>query len=194
MEIKIQAKNIDLNPHAEEYIHKKFNRLQRHLPNLDDAKMEVSMTQARATRDRVEAQMTLNISGYTLRGQDRGVNLFAAVDAVTDVVDRQIRRFKGKVYHSSQARKARGGFRDIPPEAIIEMPDAVEEEDALEEIGQVVRTKRHSMPPMSVEDAILQMEMLGHSFFLFFNMDTDEYNVAYRRRDGDYGVIEPELA
>ncbi len=194
MEIKVQAKNIDLNPNAEEYIQKKFSRLQRHLPNLDDAKMEVSMTQARATRDRVQAQMTLNISGYTLRGQDSGVNLFAAVDAVTDVVDRQIRRFKGKVYRSSQSRKSRSSLRDIPPEAIIDMPDTIEEEEALEEIGQVVRTKRHSMPPMSVEDAILQMEMLGHSFFLFFNMDSDEYNVAYRRHDGDYGVIEPELA
>ena len=120
------------------------------------------------------------------------MNLFAAVDAVTDVVDRQIRRFKGKVYRSSQARKSRSGLRDIPPEAIIEMPDA-DEEEAIEEIGQVVRTKRHAMPPMAVEDAILQMEMLSHSFFLFFNMDTDEYNVAYRRHDGDYGVIEPEL-
>lgn len=193
MDIRIQAKNIDLNPHAEQYIQKKFDRLHRHLPNLDDAKMEVSRTQARATRDRVEAQMTLNIAGYTLRGQDRGVNLFAAVDAVADVVDRQIRRFKGKVYHTSQARKSGRGFRDIPPEAIVEALDAAEEE-SLEEIGRVVRTKRFSMPPMSVEDAILQMEMLGHSFFLFFNMDSGEYNVAYRRRDGDYGVIEPELA
>ncbi len=193
MDIRIQAKNIDLNPHAEQYIQKKFDRLRRHLPNLDDAKMEVSRTQARATRDRVEAQMTLNIAGYTLRGQDRGVNLFAAVDAVADVVDRQIRRFKGKVYHTSQARKSGRGFRDIPPEAIVEAPSAAEEE-SLEEIGRIVRTKRFSMPPMSVEDAILQMEMLGHSFFLFFNMDSGEYNVAYRRRDGDYGVIEPELA
>ena len=193
MDIRIQAKNIDLNPHAEQYIQKKFDRLRRHLPNLDDAKMEVSRTQARSARDRVQAQMTLNIAGYTLRGQDRGVNLFAAVDAVADVVDRQIRRFKGKVYHTSQARKSGRGFRDIPPEAIVEGPDEAEEE-ALEEIGRVVRTKRFSMPPMSVEDAILQMEMLGHSFFLFFNMDSGEYNVAYRRRDGDYGVIEPELA
>jgi putative sigma-54 modulation protein len=193
MEIKIQAKNIDLNPNAEQYIQKKFSRLERHLPNLDDAKMEVSMTQARATRDRVEAQMTLNISGYTLRGQDRGVNLFAAVDGVADVVDRQIRRFKGKVYHSSQARKSGRGFRDVPPEAIIEMPEDVEEEEAIAEMGQVVRTKRFAMQPMSVEDAILQMEMLGHSFFLFFNMDTGDYSVAYRRHDGDYGMIEPEL-
>ena len=192
MDIRIQTRNIDLNPHAEQYIQKKFDRLRRHLPNLDDAKMEVTRTQARATRDRVQAQMTLNIAGYTLRGQDRGVNLFAAVDGVADVVDRQIRRFKGKVYHTSQARKSGRRIRDIPSDAIIDVPDAVEQ-DAIEEIGQVVRTKRHAMPPMSVEDAILQMEMLGHSFFLFFNMDTDEYNVAYRRRDGDYGVIEPEL-
>ena len=192
MDIRIQSKNIDLNPHAEQYIQKKFDRLQRHLPNLDDAKMEVVRTQARSTRDRVQAQMTLNIAGYTLRGQDRGVNLFAAVDAVTDVVDRQIRRFKGKVYHTSQAKKSGRGLRDIPYETTVEVTDAAEEE-VLEEIGQVVRTKRFPMPPMSVEDAILQMEMLGHSFFLFFNMDTDEYNVAYRRRDGDYGVIEPEL-
>ena len=192
MDIRIQTRNIDLNPHAEQYIQKKFDRLRRHLPNLDGAKMEVSRTQARSTRDRVQAQMTLNIAGYTLRGQDRGVNLFAAVDGVADVVDRQIRRFKGKVYHTSQARKSGRGLRDIPPDAIIDMPDAAEQ-DAIEDIGQVVRTKRFSMPPMSVEDAILQMEMLGHSFFLFFNMDTDEYNVAYRRRDGDYGVIEPEL-
>ena len=192
MDIRIQTRNIDLNPHAERYIQKKFDRLRRHLPNLDDAKMEVTRTQARATRDRVQAQMTLNIAGYTLRGQDRGVNLFAAVDGVADVVDRQIRRFKGKVYHTSQARKSGRGLRDIPSDAIIDVPDAVEQ-DAIEEIGQVVRTKRFAMPPMAVEDAILQMEMLGHSFFLFFNMDTDEYNVAYRRRDGDYGVIEPEL-
>lgn len=193
MDIRIQTRNIDLNPQAENYIHKKFNRIQRHLRNIDDAKIEVSRSRGRATGDRIQAQMTLNVGGYTLRGQDSGVNLFAAVDSVTDIVDRRIRRFKGKVYHTRQAKKAGRGFRDIPPEAIVGMPKAVAEEDAIEDIGEVVRTKRFAMTPMSVEDAILQMDMLGHSFFLFFNMDTGEYNVAYRRNDGDYGIIEPEL-
>ena len=192
MDIRIQARNIDLNPQAEQYIQKKFKRIERHLPNLDEAKMEVSRTQAKSAQDRVQAQMTLTISGYTLRGQDNAVNLFAAVDAVTDIVDRQIRRFKGKVYRTSQARKSARGFRDAPAEAIIDLPDAAEEE-AIEDVGEVVRTKRFSMTPMSIEDAILQMEMLGHNFFLFFNTDTMEYNVAYRREDGDYGLIEPEL-
>ena len=192
MDIRIQTKNIDLNQGAEEYIQKKFNRIRRHLQNLDDAKMEVSRTTTRSTRDRVQAQMTLNVAGHTLRGQDRGVNVFAAVDGVVDVVDRQIRRFKGKVYHTSQAKKSARAFRDVPARAVMEMPDPLDE-DEIEDVGEVVRTKRFSMTPMSVEEAILQMEMLGHSFFLFFNVETSEYNVAYRRLDGDYGVIEPEL-
>ena len=192
MDIKIYSRNLDLNPNAEDYVQKKFSRVFRHLPNMDDAKLEVSRRSSRSAGERVHAQMTLKIGGYTLRGQESGVNLFAAVDSVTDIVDRQIRRFKGRVYRSRKGRRDRAGVRDIPLDAIIEMPESAEEE-AIEDIGEVVRTKRFSMTPMSVEDAILQMEMLGHSFFLFFNTDTDEYNVAYRRNDGDYGLIEPEL-
>ena len=192
MDIKIYARNLDLNPNAEDYVQKKFSRVQRHLPNMDDAKIEVSRRSSRSTGEQVHAQMTLRIGGYTLRGQESGDNLFAAVDSVTDIVDRQIRRFKGKVYRSQKGKKHRAAMRDIPMDAIIELPESAEEE-AIEDIGEVVRTKRFSMTPMSVEDAILQMEMLGHNFFLFFNTDTSEYNVAYRRNDGDYGLIEPEL-
>ena len=192
MDIRIHAKNIDLNPRAEDYIQRKFRSIQRRVQNITDAKIEVSRTTARSSSDRIQAQMTLRVGGYTLRGQDSGANLFAAVDSVTAAVDRQVRRFKGKVYHTAQAKKAGRGMRDIPPEALVDLPD-LDAEDARAEIGEVVRTKRFPMTPMSVEDAILQMEMLGHSFFLFFNMDTNEYNVAYRRRDSDYGLIEPEL-
>ena len=193
MDIDIHTKNIDLSPAAEDYIQKKFSRIHRHLQNMGAAKIEVSRTSARSSGSRVRAQMTLSVAGYTLRGQDSGVNLFAAVDGVTDIVDRQIRRFKGKVYHTEQAKKSRRGFRDIPAEAIVQTSVELDEEDTMDDIGEVVRTKRFSMTPMSIEDAILQMEMLSHNFFLFFNTDTDEYNVAYRRQDGDYGVIEPEL-
>ena len=192
MDIRIHAKNIDLNPRAEDYIQRKFRSIQRRVRNITDAKIEVQRTNARSSNDRIQAQMTLRVAGYTLRGQDSGANLFAAVDSVSNAVDRQVRRFKGKVYHTAQAKKAGRGMRDIPPDALVDLSD-LDEEDAREEIGEVVRTKRFEMTPMSVEDAILQMEMLGHSFFLFFNMDTGEYNVAYRRRDNDYGLIEPDL-
>ena len=187
MDIRIYSKNLDLNADAESYIHKKFGRLKRHLNQISDAKLEISRTSTRSQGERVNAQMTLSVGGYTLRGQDAGSNVFAAVDAVIDIVDRQIRRFKGKVYRSEKARKS------VEPQTDTDALMDLEQEDALEELGKLVRTKRFVMTPMSVEDAILQMEMLGHSFFLFFNMDSSEYNVAYRRKDGDYGLIEPQL-
>ena len=201
MSIDIHAKNMDLNPSAESYIEKKLGRIRRRLPNLEGGKLEVSRTASQAAGERFRAQMTIEVGGYTLRGQDSGANLFAAVDAVADVVDGQARRFKGKTRRNARGRRAANGFANLRGDA-----DPLPEDDAAsangaddgdadggEELGDVARVKRHGMSPMSVEDAILQMEMLGHGFFLFFNMDANEYNVAYRRRDGDYGIIEPEL-
>ena len=200
MNIDIHAKNLDLNPSAEDYIHKKLGRIQRRLPTVDGGKLEVSRTASRSANERVRAQMTLEVGGYTLRGQDTGANLFAAVDAVTDVVDGQARRFKGKMRRGARGRRAAVANGFASPRAaaadITDMPPsngADTDADEDDELGAVARVKRFEMSPMSVEDAILQMEMLGHGFFLFFNMDADEYNVAYRRRDGDYGIIEPEL-
>ena len=135
----------------------------------------------------MNAQMTLSMGGYTLRGQDAGANVFAAVDGVAGIIDMQIRRFKTKVYRSGQVRK---GVKEQP--AINTSVDLAGEE-AMEEMGQLLRTKWFAMEPMSVEGAMLQMEMQDHSFFLFCNKDSSEYNVAYRRQDGDYGLIEPEL-
>ena len=123
MSIRIHTKNIDLNPESERYIHKKFNRIQRRLPNLGDGKLEVSRVRDRATSDRFKARMTLKVAGRTLRGQRGGVNLYAAVDNVADVVDSQIRRFKGKSYHAAQTRKARRAARNIPAEVAFEMPE-----------------------------------------------------------------------
>ncbi len=192
MDIKIYTKNIELNGESESYIRKKLNRLDRHVRSISDAKLEISRTSARSQANRVVAQITLNTGGHTLRGQEDGVNLFAAIDAVADVIDRQIRRYKGKVYRSAQGKKA--GKADA---ARVDTSDAIEEEyeeAVLPELGAVVRTKRFPMKPMTIEDAVIQMELLSHSFFMFHNIDTDQHNVVYRRQDGDYGVIEPEMA
>ncbi|MCH7802236.1 MAG: ribosome-associated translation inhibitor RaiA [Chloroflexi bacterium] len=117
MDIRIYSKNLDLNADAESYIHKKFEKLKRHLNQISDAKLEISRTSTRSQGERVNAQMTLSVGGYTLRGQDAGSNVFAAVDAVTDIVDRQIRRFKGKVYRSEKARKSVEPQTDAETEA-----------------------------------------------------------------------------
>ncbi len=187
MELKIYARNIDLNRQAEEYIQKKFERLERHLRPLSDAKLEISLTSARSQDDRVVAQLTLSAKGRVLRGQKRGLNLYAALDAVTDAMDYQIRRYKGKAYRSEQARRA-GKEDSAPP-----VEQGVAEVDDLRS-PRVVRTKQFPMKPMNVEEAILEMELLSHSFFLFQNADTGTYSVVYCRQDGDYGLIEPEQA
>ena len=191
MELEILARNIKLDARAEEYARKKFRRLERHLPSLSSARLEISGTSARSRADRVVAQVTLNASGNVLRGQERGANLYSAVDAVADVMDRQIRRYKGRVYRVEQTKRARKTGSPSGQEQ--ELQDAADELERLERPA-VVRAKRFEMKPMTVEDAIMQMEMLSHQFFLFHNSDTKQYNVVYRRHDGDYGIIEPELA
>ena len=137
--------------------------------------------------------MTVRAGGYTLRGQETGPNLFAAIDAVTDVMDRQIQKFKGRVYRTATARKSARAGRTRPAGMMAETESGPTEVADEPEFGRIVRTKRFPVKPMTVEDAVLEMEFLGHSFFLFNNLDSGEYNVVYRRHDGDYGVIEPEL-
>ena len=102
MDVRTFTKNIDLKEEADLYIQKKIDRLARHLNPLSDAKLEVTRTSSRADSDRVVAQMTLTAGGLTLRGQESGINLFTAIDVITDVMDRQIRRYKGKFYKNSQ--------------------------------------------------------------------------------------------
>ena len=197
MEMQILARNMRLSGRSEEYIQKKVARLERHLRERADAKLELSRTASRSETDRFVAQMTISASGATLRGQESGLTLFAAVDAVADVMDKQIRRYKGRAYRTAQARRsARGQAIREDVGAMLEeiAADVEDEDDTIEELGKVVRVKQFEMKPMTVEDAIMEMELLDHDFFLFQNAETDMHSVVYRRTDGDYGVIEPEVA
>ena len=197
MEMQILVRNMRLSDRSEDYIQKKIARLERHLRERVDAKLELSRTAARSETDRFVAQMTISTSGATLRGQESGLTLFAAVDAVADVMDKQIRRYKGRAYRTSQARRsARSRALQEDVGALLEdvSVDDEEQEEMLEELGKVVRVKSFSMKPMMVEDAIMEMELLDHDFFLFHNAENGRHSVVYRRTDGDYGVIEPERA
>lgn len=203
METQILVRNMKLNDRSEDYIQKKMVRLERHLREDAEAKLELSQTAARSQTDRFTAQMTIKVSGATLRGQESGLSLFAAVDAVADVMDKQIRRYKGKAYRTFQARKSARGqaMRQNASAMQDDVSDAHDPydpdntaADTPDDLGKIVRVKRFAMKPMSIEDAIMEMELLDHDFFLFRNAESSEYNVVYRRTDGDYGVIEPDVA
>ena len=191
--LEIRTRNVTLDEPTEQYARRKFDRLARHLPSMTAAELEISSTSAKSAQERVIAQLTVVAGGRSLRGQERGSTVRQAVDLVSDVLDRQIRRYKTRFYRSSAARRAARADRDMfaEPEAgpaLAPEPDSDEPSP-----GKVIRNKVFAMAPMHVEDAIEEMEMLSHSFFLFYNLESRSYGVVYRRRDGDYGLLEPKL-
>ena len=190
MELQIRAKDMELNRLVRDYVEKKVRRISRHIPAASMVMVELASENARLQDQRVVAQLTLEVNGVTLRGEERGQNAMVAMDAVVDVIDRRIAKYKGKTYRVEQTKRAiRRG--QGPPEQLEEVvsQESPEEFDAPE---AVVKSKSFPIKPMSVDEAIFQMEMLGHDFFFFLNSDEDIYNVLYRRHDGAYGLIQPE--
>jgi putative sigma-54 modulation protein len=177
MQLIIQGKNMEVTDRLREYIEKKVGKLDRYLPTITEARVELSVESAKSAKDRQVAQLTVRSRGALLRAEERSADMFACIDAVVDKMYRQIVRYKGKRYGRGR------GPGEMPP---------VEEFEE-EAPPRIVKVKRFQVIPMDEEEAIEQMELLGHDFFIFFNVNTNEMNVIYRRKDGNYGLIEPEL-
>ncbi len=188
MEIVVRGRNVSVTERVQEYVEKKVGKLERYLPIIDEARMELSQEETRSAQHRMTAQLTVRSRGKVLRAEERDQDLFAAIDLVAEKMQRQITRFKDRLYGRGQTR---GGETVRVPEATELVAEAVAE---AEPVGSIARTKTFSVTPMSPEEAIEQMELLGHDFFVFYNSDVDGINVLYRRRTGDYGLLQPELA
>jgi putative sigma-54 modulation protein len=191
MELTFRSRHVTVTDSLREYTSRKLSRLGRYLPLVDEAVVELKQEGGENAR-RYVVQLTVNCNGTYLRAEERGSRLLPAIDAAADILSHQARRYKEKVYHSDKHVKARGAAlvgKVAEPEEVEE-----EEEDQETEIvlGRVVRVKRFAVKPMSEEEAIEQMELLHHDFFLFFDADANTYALLYRRRDGDYGMIIPE--
>jgi len=179
MELQITGKNVEVSPRVRSYIERKLGKLGHHLPGIIESKVEISEQKTKSRQHHFVVQVTVDSSGTLLRGEERGEDLFSAIDKVEAVVMRQIERYKGRRYDKGRGNSfARGELSQIETE---------------EPARRVIRVKRFAIKPMSVDEAIDQVELLGHDFFLFSNADTEEINLLYRRRDGNYGLIEPEL-
>lgn len=187
MELKIHAQNINVTTRLRNYVEKKTGRLDRYMPNLEEVRVDLSLQKARNAVERQVAQVTIrDRRGTILRAEEHSNDIFAAVDAVVDKLYRQIQRYRGR---------RRRNWRSNQGEEMAYMGDPLPIDDLMddEEDGQIVRSKRFSLQPMSAEEAIEQMELLGHGFFVFFNSEDEEVNVLYRRHDGNYGLLQPEL-
>lgn len=182
MELIITTKNVESSESLKDYVNKKLGKIEHHLPNIQEAKVEIIRQRAKAPDERYVVQLTIKTSGTILRGEESDSALFSAVDKVAAVMDRQIERYKSRLHTRV---KGSASLRLQAPE----QPPA-EEVPA----GTVVKVKRFVVKPMSPEEAAEEMELLGHDFFLFYNESMRTFNLLYRRKDGDYGLIVPELA
>ncbi len=175
MILTIRGKNIDLTDALKAHVEKRVSKVDKYF----DVDAEVQAT-LNVERDLHKVEVTVAINGMILRAEEATNDMYASIDLVVDKLERQIAKYKTRIN-----RKVRQG---AGIKAISELPK-VQEENEME----IVRTKRFSVKPMPVEEAVLQMNLLGHDFYVFANADTDDIGVVYRRKDGRYGLIESTL-
>ncbi len=179
MEILVRGKGVEVSDETREYATRKVGRLAEHFESLESAQFLESVE---GKDHRVEVQ--LDGDGILLRGEDRGDDLVAAIDRVVDKLERQLRKYKDRSRRSGQtASHERESVR------FVEMSESADEPP---QTGRIVRSKRFPIKPVSPAEAVAQMELLSHDFFVFENAESGEVNVLYRREDGNYGLLEPE--
>jgi putative sigma-54 modulation protein len=172
-----------LTDNTRDYVEKKAAKLERYLQEIEEVRVELSHAKsARSALDRQVAQITVHGKGFILRSEERADDIHAAFDTALDKIQRQIDRYKGKHYHG------RGDGRSAA--------EVVEEELPIDETGELLpligRRKKFIILPMTEDEAVEQMRLLGHdNFFVFFNAEQNAIQVLYRRRNGTYGLIEP---
>jgi len=179
MRLQIITNNIELSEALLAYANKKAARLNRYLPIISEGKLEISREDTKLPAERFITQLTIDSKGTLIRAQVRASDVQTAIDNVTAALAQRVKRFKGKLYYKGRGISA--ARQGITTEVEQQPP------------RKVVKTKHFLVKPMSTDEAITQMELLGHDFFLFINSDTDKLELLYHRKDGNYGLIEPEV-
>ena len=174
MKVQVRGRNVDVTSALRDYVGKRVGKLDKYIDNFGDA--QVTM---RVEKDSHRIEVTIPINGMILRGEESTGDMYTSIDLVVEKLEKQIAKYKGKL----QKRGARfvNGQKIAVPVA------------PYEDTPRIVRTKRFAIKPMQVDEAVLQMNLLGHSFFVFSNAETEQVNVVYKRKDGNYGLIEPEF-
>ena len=186
MQLTVHGRHLEVTDWIHKYIEKKVNRLERYLPQVQEMRAELTQSETRAAADRYTAQITLWANGQILRAEESTSDIFASIDATIDKMANQLQRFKGRRFHSRRRAAAAASME-------AEMAPAPEEVEPEEDAGAIIRRKQFPLEPMNEQEALEQMELLGHDFFVFFNPEAKAVNVIYRRRDGNYGLLQPTM-
>ena len=184
MDVTVKGRNISVTEALERYAFEKVERVRKFFDeerSVSRAEVELIHERNPSISEPEVAEATLFINGVVLKAREASVDMYASIDRMSDKLERQVRRYRGR-----QIDRWHGQLKGHPPEP--ETVVTVEEEEIE---ARIVRTKQFQMKPMGAEEAVLQMELLDHDFFVFTSADTGDINVVYRRRDGNYGLIEP---
>lgn len=175
MKFIIIGKNIDVTPGLREAVESKLGKLGRYFtPNT-----EIHVTLS-VQKGHQKIEVTIPVKGGLVRSEQESSDMYVSIDLVEEIIERQLKKYKTKLIAKEQSR---GFFKQ----------DFIEKDYLDDEEVQIIRTKKFDIKPMYPEDACVQMELLGHNFFVFFNAETEQVNVVYKRKGNTYGLIEPEF-
>ena len=175
MAINVRGKNLDITPALKDYVEKRVKKVTKYFDKTGDISVIL-----RVEKGRHQVEVNVPVDGILLRGEESTPDMYASIDQVMDKLEKQIEKHKTKL----EKRFRGSGFRaDVASSVVV--PDAEEE--------ILVRSKRFAVKPMDSEEAILQMNLLNHDFFMFLNIESEQVNLVYRRKDGHYGLLEPEF-
>ena len=177
MNFIISGKNIEITQGLKDTIERKLGKLERYFT--PDTEIIVTLS---VEKDRQKIEVTIPVKGDIIRSEQESTDMYVSIDLVEEVIERQLRKYKNKLVAKHQAG---GSFN----QTFVESEDEVADSNEI----RIVRTKRFGIKPMFPEDACMQMDLLGHNFFVFSNAETEEVNVLYKRKDGSFGLIEPEF-
>lgn len=175
MRYTITGRNIDVTPGLRAAIEEKIGKLECYF--LPDTEIIVTLS---VQKDKQKIEVTIPVKGNIIRAEESSNDMYVSIDLVEEIIERQLRKYKNKLIDKKQSAQA---FSDL----------FISEESEPEDEIQIVKTKRFAMKPMDPEEACVQMELLGHNFYVFLNAETEEVNVVYKRKGQTYGLIEPEF-
>ncbi len=176
MRFTITGRNMEVSSSLREAIEEKLGKLEHYFTPTTEVIVTLSIQ-----RGEQKIEVTIPIKGGIIRAEESSNDMYVSIDLVEEVIERQVRRYKKKIIDRKQSAQS---FSQL----FLEAEEPVEDEDI-----HIVKTKRFGMKPMFPEDACIEMELLGHSFYMFLNAETEQVNVVYKRKGNTYGLIEPEF-
>ena len=179
MRLQVKGKNVEVSEAIRDYAEEKLGRLERHLADPAQVELELAVEKNPSIADNQVAEVTVWTKGPVLRAKEASADMRASIDLLVDKLERQVTRYREK----RRGPRHRGNGQMPEPS----VPFSLDDENG----PLIVKTKQFALRPMSAEEAVLELELVGHDFFLFRHVETAGINVVYRRRDGGYGLIEP---